>query len=138
MQLDETEEDLKGQHDLDQGPDSPTQTEEATHYFDMNFMQLCDTNDFGGDPRLYEYLKEGLIQGQIEEDEEMAKLFDISVLVHLTSNIGNKNVSQKQGNNLTLLQPLGIREKPNGRLYFAGFPDFDYVRQVSSPQTAIH
>ena len=96
MQLDETEEDLKGQHDLDQGPDSPNQTEETTHYFDMTYQQLRDANEFGGDPRLYEKIKEGLIQGQIEEDEEMAKLFDISVLVHLTSNIGNKNVGQKQ------------------------------------------
>ena len=94
MQLDETEEDLKGQHDQDQGPDSPTQTEYSTHYFDMNFQQLCVTNEFGGDPRLYENLKQGLIQGQIEEDEELAKLFDISVLAHLTGNIGNKNVSK--------------------------------------------
>ena len=63
----------------------------------MNFLQLCETNEFGGDPRLYAMLKQGLLQGQTEEDEELAKLFDVSVLTHLTSKIGNKNVSENQG-----------------------------------------
>jgi len=84
----------------------------------MDFQQLCETNEFGGDPRLYENLKNALLMGQTDEDEEMMKLFDVTVLVHLTSNLGNLNT-------------LNIREKPNNRLYFTGFPDFDYVRQLN-------
>ena len=93
MQLDDNEEGLKGQHDLDVGPDSPTQTNaSALHYFDMDFNQLCSTM-FGGDPRLYESLKQALLHGLAEQDEEMAKLFDSSVLAQLIGGIGNKSVS---------------------------------------------
>ena len=37
-----------------------------------------------------------------------------------------------------LVQPLSIRERADGRLYFAGFPDFDYVRQVSAVGKVSH
>ena len=58
----------------------------------MDFDQLNAT-EFGGDPRLYESLKQALLHGLAESDEEMSKLFDSSVLAQLIGSIGNKNVS---------------------------------------------
>lgn len=71
-----------------------------TDYFNMNFKQLCEINDLGGDSRLYDILKQ-MFKNPNDEDEELTNLFTRPLLTHLTSRIGSK-------------QPINIREPTEG------------------------
>ena len=124
MQLDESEEDLKGQHDQ---PNAQTET---------SFQHLCSVNKFGGDPRLYETLR-CLVTGEdtnASNDEDFQKAFDSKLLQHLTS--GCQAISSDSDGEGSSGPPgksseLNIREAADGRLYFKGYPECDYLRQVS-------
>ena len=52
----------------------------------MNFTQLCEVNQQGGDPRLYEAMRL-LMTGEAQQasNEDFQKAFDVKLLEHLTS-----------------------------------------------------
>ena len=102
----------------------------------MSFSQLCQVNQQGGDPRIYDAMRQLMIGSQNHKPEDMLKAFDPELLDHLTS--GSLNFSSDSDGEGSSSGPPGKKEQINiceyedGLLYFKGYPECDYLRQVSS------
>lgn len=85
----------------------------------MTFSQLCATNQYGGDPRLYKLL---LILFYHDEDkhgdQDIQAAFDLDLLSKLTGKKESKC-------------DMNIAENDEGRLYFKGYIDCDFIRQLN-------
>ena len=101
----------------------------------MNFTQLCDVNAQGGDPRLYEAIRL-LMTGEAQQalTEDFQKAFDDKLLMHLTSGSqasGSDSDGEGSSGPAGKSTELNIHETDDGVLFFKGYPECDFLRQVS-------
>ena len=101
----------------------------------MSFQQLSTVNQQGGDPRLYEALRLVLV-GSVGQSEDLRKTFDANLLQHLTTGCQAASGSDSDGEGSSgpsagKSDDLNIHEWEDSRLYFKGYPECDYLRQVS-------
>ena len=77
-----------------------------------------------------------MIGSQSDKPEDMLKAFDPELLDHLTS--GSLNFSSDSDGEGSSSGPPGKKDQVNicehedGRLYFKGYPECDFLRQVSA------
>ena len=91
-------------------------------------------NPQGGDPRVYEAIR-SLMAGEnsYTNTEDFLKAFDPDLLAHLISDSQPSGSSDSEGEGSSgppgKQVELNIREsQDDGRLYFKGFPDCDFIR----------